>query len=171
MFTPEALRELHGRTHAGTIRLFEHCRQLSEEERRRELPGFGYPSVQQQLGHIVSAEEYWVMVLQDRYTAEMAGAAEEEEGAAYPTIDALEEYRARTAAVTADYLGNTAAAELNREREFMTWPSNRRVLVPAFVVLRVTTHAFHHRGQVAAMSRILGYPPPPSPALDFPVVP
>jgi uncharacterized damage-inducible protein DinB len=36
-------------------------------------------------------------------------------------------------------------------------------------VMRPITHAFHHRGQVVAMSRLLGYPPPASPALDFPL--
>lgn len=31
---------------------------------------------------------------------------------------------------------------------------------PAFILLHVITHAFHHKGQVVAMLRILGYPAP-----------
>jgi uncharacterized damage-inducible protein DinB len=31
---------------------------------------------------------------------------------------------------------------------------------PAFIVLHVITHAFHHKGQIVAMLRILGYPAP-----------
>ena len=29
---------------------------------------------------------------------------------------------------------------------------------PAYILLHVITHAFHHKGQVVAMLRILGYP-------------
>ena len=31
---------------------------------------------------------------------------------------------------------------------------------PAFILLHVITHAFHHKGQIVAMLRILGYPAP-----------
>jgi uncharacterized damage-inducible protein DinB len=31
---------------------------------------------------------------------------------------------------------------------------------PAFIVLHVKTHTFHHKGQIVAMLRILGYPAP-----------
>jgi uncharacterized damage-inducible protein DinB len=31
---------------------------------------------------------------------------------------------------------------------------------PAFIVLHVITHAFHHKGQIVAMLRIQGYPAP-----------
>jgi uncharacterized damage-inducible protein DinB len=31
---------------------------------------------------------------------------------------------------------------------------------PAFILLHVITHAFHHKGQMVAMLRILGYPAP-----------
>ncbi len=31
---------------------------------------------------------------------------------------------------------------------------------PAFILLHIITHAFHHKGQVVAMLRILGHPAP-----------
>jgi uncharacterized damage-inducible protein DinB len=31
---------------------------------------------------------------------------------------------------------------------------------PAFILLHVVTHTFHHKGQVVAMLRTLGYPAP-----------
>jgi uncharacterized damage-inducible protein DinB len=31
---------------------------------------------------------------------------------------------------------------------------------PAFILLHVITHAFHHKGQIVSMLRILGYPAP-----------
>jgi uncharacterized damage-inducible protein DinB len=31
---------------------------------------------------------------------------------------------------------------------------------PAFILLHVITHTFHHKGQVVAMLRMLGYPAP-----------
>jgi uncharacterized damage-inducible protein DinB len=171
MLDPAGLLEVHRRTHVGTSKLLDHCRSLSDEERLRELPGFGYSTVHQQLGHIISCEEYWIMVVQDKYipSSHLSG-AEEEEGAAYPTIDALEQYRSQTAAATAAYLHSTTVEELGMAREFMTWPENRRVLVPVMVVMRVLTHVFHHRGQIAAMCRLLGHPVPGG-ILDFPILP
>ncbi len=161
MFTSADLLELHTRAHAGLITLLEHCRQFSSEDLHRELEGFGYPTLQLQLHHIIDAEAWWSGVLQGRceYT---------DTDKLYPTVAALEAYREEVVAGTAAYLARATDAELNTAREMQTGGGTSRLLLPAHVFMRIFTHIFHHRGQVAAMCRLLGQPTPP---LDFPLAP
>jgi uncharacterized damage-inducible protein DinB len=177
MLEPSDLLEIHRRTHEGAITLLEHCARLSAEELCRELPGFGYPSVRKQLHHISEAEDYWIAVLRGEYAADGARAAHlsdhdyEAEVSKYPTVEALEGLRATVAAATQAYLAGTSAPQLAAPGEYCVWGGELVTLIPALVVLRPITHAFHHRGQVAAMCRLLGSPAPPSRALDFPLRP
>src|SRR5512146_565021 len=102
MFTPGDFIEIHRRTHSGTVRLLEHCRQLSPEERRRDLfaQGFGVPRVLEQLHHIISAEQYWLAVLRGRFAPGVERTEQElfdDELDNFPDIDALEAYRQRVA--------------------------------------------------------------------------
>jgi uncharacterized damage-inducible protein DinB len=155
MFTASDLLELHTRYHATLAKLLRHCRKLSADELQRELPGFGYPTVQQQLHHIVDAEAWWVGILEGRY--EYVDSV-----AQYPTVKAIEAYRKQVAAGTAAYLARVKHKELNTPREMQVWKRRRRTLVPAQVFMRPFTHGFHHIGQVAAMCRLLGQPIPPT---------
>lgn len=151
MYTATALLDLHERAHRNFAALLRHCGALSTAELDRELDGFGYPSVRLQIHHIIGAEEYWVGVLHGRVEAD-------DNDAAYPTIESLETYRARVAAVTGEYLRAASADELNTARPMMTWGHREQVLAPARVILRVVTHLYHHQGQVTAMCRLLGHP-------------
>jgi len=160
MYTAEMLRDVHERAHRSLQKLMEHCRELSADQLNRKLDGFGYGSIQLQLHHVIGAEQYWIGVLQGRVEAD-------ENDEAYPTIDALEAYRARVAAVSRDYLASATPEELNTTRRMMTWGGNERDLTPALVVLRPLTHIYNHQGQVAAMCRLMGKPVPPG--LDFPI--
>ena len=44
------------------------------------------------------------------------------------------------------------------ERYHEEWTTPHRT--PAFILLHVITHGFHHKGQIVAMLRLLGYPAP-----------
>ena len=55
MYSSIALLDMHERSQRSLRQLIEHCAELSAEELRRELPGFGYPTVQEQLLHVISA--------------------------------------------------------------------------------------------------------------------
>lgn len=161
MFTSADLLILHARAHTNLIKLLEHCRQFTPEELHRELDGFGYPTLQLQLHHIIEAEDWWIGVLQGRIE-------QIDTRLVHTTIPQLEAYREQVAAGTATYLAGTADAELNRPRPLLVDPGMTRVLIPALVVLRPFTHNYHHQGQAAAMCRLLGHPTPP---LDFPLAP
>ena len=162
MYTNEVLLDLHERAHRNLRQLLEHCTQLTAEELNRELDGFGYPSVRLQIHHEISAQEYWIGVLEGRVDPD-------ENDAAYPTIDSLEAYRLRVFSMTETYLQAASADELNAGRPMMTWGFQgnvERVLTPALVVIRTLTHLYHHQGQILAMCRLLGKP---ASGFDFPI--
>ncbi|MBI5368319.1 MAG: DinB family protein [Planctomycetes bacterium] len=161
MYTPEALLDLHERAHRSLQNLLAHCRRLSAEELDRAVPGFGYASVRLQLHHVMSAQEYWLGVLQGRSDPE-------DNEAAYPTLDALAGFRQQVAAATDAYLRRCSREELNTPRLMITWQKKEQRLVPALVVLRTLTHLYQHQGQITAMCRLLGKP---AAGMDFPIAP
>jgi len=161
MYAQPALLDLHERCHRSLRKYVDHCRVLSDEELDRELDGFGYATVRQQLHHAIGAERYWITVARGRMDA-----SEDEADAV--SIDVLESFRRFVSEATREYLRETPDEELNRPRMMTTWGGHEKMLAPAHVILRTQTHLFHHMGQIAAMCRLLGHPIPPG--LDFPVV-
>lgn len=157
-----ALLDLHRRTHLTLTRLLQHCAPFSAEELTREHEGFGYANLREQLSHVIGAEEYWLSVVLGTFK-------DDPQEPDCPTVEALEEYRRRVAAITEDYLRRTTDAELNTAREMWAWPGKMRSLVPALVILRTQTHIYQHQGQVLAICRLLGRPSPGN--LDFPLDP
>lgn len=160
MYTTEALADIHERTHRSLAKLMAHCALLSPADLDRELEGFGYPSVRLQLHHVIGAEEYWVGVLQGRVEADM-------DDAGYPTVAALDAYRARAGAATRSWIDATSDEALNTARPMLTWGGREQVLVPARVILRTQTHVFQHTGQIVPMCRLLGQP---AEGMDFPIL-
>ena len=160
MYTSAALSDLHTRCHQSLVKLIDHCAGFSGDELAREVEGFGYPSIRLQLHHIIGAEQYWVGVLRGLMLVD-----ELEED--YANIDALRAFHQRVAGITAEYINNADEPELNTPRKMTTWGGHERELVPARVILRTQVHIFDHKGQVAAMARLLGRPIPPG--LDFPL--
>lgn len=166
MYTPEALLDLHERTHRSLIKLIEHCGKLSTDELNRELPGFGFPSVKMQLLHTVGAEYYWISVARGDFDSPesieaLLGDYDEsrpEVLARYVDTASIESYRQKVAALTEEYFRGADSAGLSSPRELYCWPGKLRSLVPAHVIARIFTHIFHHQGQVLAMCRSLGQP-------------
>lgn len=159
MYTRQALLDLHDRAHRSLRLLIEHCGGLGEGALKRELPGFGYPTVHLQLDHVIGAERYWTGVLQGKLFVD-------DTSELYPTAASLEDFRVEVFGETAAYLHKTSEAELNAEREVLTWQGKKRLVVPARVIVRPCMHIYHHQGQVLAMCRLLGDPHPGG--LDFP---
>lgn len=151
MYSAESLLDIHARAHESLRRLIELCGALTDDESRRPLYGFGFPTVLGQLEHTIGAEVYWQTVLIRGYDKE----------ATLPELSglaAVESFRQRTASTTRAYLDGASAAELNTARVMISDPGEQRVLKPADVILRVVTHVFSHQGQILAMCRTLGKP-------------
>ena len=58
MYTATILLDIHARAHESLRRLIELCGTLTEDELRRPLQGFGFPTVLDQLQHTIGAELY-----------------------------------------------------------------------------------------------------------------
>ena len=159
MYTPTALLDLHTRSHRNLSDLLTHCGELTTEEIHREVPGFGYPTIQLQLHHVIGAQKYWMGVLQGRMDVD-------EDAPDYPTIESLEGFREQVYQAARLYLAASSEEELTTARTMITWGNNERVLVPAHVFVRTFAHIYHHMGQVTAMSRLLDKA---CPGVDFPI--
>jgi len=153
LFTKAGLLELHGACHDSLGILFANASQLPIELLGKHLPGFGFPTVWEQLTHILKVEENWILDLQNKRRNEQ----QEEE---FQGFKALFEKKSSVQRATQDYLSSLGEVALNRtlvERP-KHWVGELRS--PAFILLHLVTHAFHHKGQVVAMLRTLGYPTP-----------
>jgi len=151
MYNAESLRDIHARAHESLRRLIAFCGDLTIDELRRPVAGFGFPTVMRQLEHTIGAEVYWQTVVTRGYT-------EEATLPALPDLAAMEAFRRETESVTREYLERASATDLNSRREMISDPGKTRVLRPADVILRVVTHIFNHQGQVLAICRALGKP-------------
>ncbi|MCB1217540.1 DinB family protein [bacterium] len=161
------LIDFHNRTHEGLITYLEHCRALTTEQFLQPLEGFGIPSLQQQFNHVIGAEQYWSSVIRGEYRHEEFDASEDERD--QMTIEGLLGWRSEVAAATVAMLQQASTDWLATPALFMAWPGKERELQPRHVMMRIITHNFQHRGQIAAMCRLHGHPVPQG--LDFPLGP
>jgi uncharacterized damage-inducible protein DinB len=133
--------------------LVDHTTLLTADEFTRVLPGFGQPSVREQLMHILGAEERWVLRLQDAPTRKWSAAD-------FPTAAPLRVARERVMRATEGYLDRLPDAALNEALAQRPHEWIGELRSPAFILHHAMTHAFHHKGQVVAMCRLLGHPAP-----------
>jgi uncharacterized damage-inducible protein DinB len=153
MFNRDGIIELHALMHERMDLLLHHVATVPDELCRKPISGFGHATVWRQLVHILTCEEGWVHDLENRA---FAGWSEED----CPTMPALHAEKDRIRQATRTFLGSLTEEQVNTtlaERP-LDWGGELRS--PAFILLHVITHAFHHKGQVVAMLRILGYPAP-----------
>lgn len=153
MFTKDGIKELHGLMHERMDLLLRHVATVPDNLLREPLSGFGHPSVWKQLVHILSCEEGWMHDLQDK---PFAGWQEED----VATMAALQATKRRIVDAARAYLDSLSEAQLNATlaKRPQDWGGELRS--PAFILLHVITHAFHHKGQIVAMLRIQGHPAP-----------
>ena len=153
MFSKTGILQLHAAMHERLGLLLRHVATVPENLQHQLVPGFGHSSIWKQLVHILTCEEGWVHDLQYK---EFSGWHEED----CPTMATLLAAKDRIREATRSYLCGLTEQQLNTtlaERP-VDWGGELRS--PAFILLHVITHAFHHKGQVVAMLRMLGYPAP-----------
>jgi len=153
MFSKAGIIELHETMHERLDLLLRHVATVPDDLHHKLIPGFGHPSIWKQLVHIMTCEEGWVHDLQNKA---FSGWREED----CPTIAAMLAAKDRIREATRAYLEGLTEEQLNTTlaQRPVDWGGELRS--PAFILLHVITHAFHHKGQVVAMLRILGYPAP-----------
>jgi uncharacterized damage-inducible protein DinB len=153
MFTKSGIARLHDATHESLDVLLAHVATVPNPLLRQSLPGFGFPTVWRQLVHILTVEEGWIQDLQFK---PFDGWFEED----CPTIDTLSAAKERIRNETRAYLAGLTEAQLNTTLPGRPEGWSGELRSPAFILLHVITHSFHHKGQVVAMLRALGHPAP-----------
>lgn len=153
MFTKSGILELHAVTHERLELLIRHVGTLPQELHNKPIEGFGHSTIWKQLVHILTCEEGWVHDLQ---SLPFEGWFEKD----VPTIATMQAARQRVSEETRKYLNSLSEEQLNTTLASRPEGWGGELRSPAFILLHVITHAFHHKGQVVAMARILGYPAP-----------
>lgn len=154
MFTLAGIRKFHSWTHASLTLLFDHLATLpGPADYARELPGFGYSSIRAQVVHLLGCEIRWVNRLRNIPN-------ELWDDAQWPAIAHARELQSEAQARTLEYLSGLTDDQLNASTTLHFPDGDTAVRTPALILHHVLTHAFHHKGQIVAMCRILGHPAP-----------
>jgi uncharacterized damage-inducible protein DinB len=153
MFTKSGIIELHATMHERLDLLLSRVASVPDDLCRKQIAGFGHSSVWKQLVHILNCEEFWIHSLQNKTFADW----QEED---FPRIPDFLAAKDRIRKATQIYVGDLTKEQLNATlaKRPVDWGGKLRS--PAFILLHVITHAFHHKGQIVAMLRIVGYPAP-----------
>ena len=153
MFTLDGIRKLHGWTHASLSLLLHHLSTLSPDHYVKEVPGFGLPTLRQQVLHVFNGEGFWIHVLLNR-------PYRDREPAEYPTIADARLLQKEVRLQSLEFLTALSNDQLNAATELRFPDGDVAIRTPALVFHHVLTHAFHHKGQIVAMCRLLGHPAP-----------
>jgi len=152
MFTLDGIRKFHAWTHQSLTLLFDHLDILPAAAYVQEIPGFGYPSIHAQVIHLLGCEPRWISRLEGHPVLW--------DPTPWQTLTDARALQGESRARTIDYLAGLTEQRLNTPAEIQFSDTDILVRTPAHILHHVFTHAFHHKGQIVAMCRILGHPAP-----------
>jgi uncharacterized damage-inducible protein DinB len=153
VFTVDGVRKFHGWTHACLDLALDHLSMIPPDDYVREVSGFGFRTLREQAIHIFNCEGFWVHTLQGLRYADRT----HEDCPALVDVRLLQKEVNQS---THAYLSTLTDQRLNVDAELHFPDGGVSVRTPALVLHHVLTHAFHHKGQIAAMCRVLGHPNP-----------
>jgi len=153
VFTIDGIRKFHGWTHSCLSLLLDHLSTMPTSDYSKEVPGFGFSTLRQQVVHVFNCEGFWIHVLQgqpygDRNPADCPSVAD--------AMLLQQEVSRQTLA----YLSGITDQQLNANTQLRFPDGDIAIRTPALVLHHVLTHAFHHKGQIVATCRVLGHPAP-----------
>jgi uncharacterized damage-inducible protein DinB len=133
--------------------LLDYCATLAPADFVAPVPAFNNSSIRDLLVHVANVYLHWLVVEAQRQPRSYHDPAAATDVAAVRTI------YAETDEVVAGYLGYVSGRE--QQPELLQVPRRPKPLslTPLALFTHVTTHEFHHKGQVLSMSRQLGYTP------------
>lgn len=153
MFTLDGIRKLHAWTHQCLTLLFDHLATLAPADYAKDVPGFGSPNIRAQVIHCLNCEGFWVHTLEGKPFTD-------EDSAHFPTVADARVLQQKVRAYTLDFLSRLTAQQLNSPAELHFPDGDIAFRTPALILHHMLTHAFHHKGQIVAMCRLLGSPAP-----------
>jgi uncharacterized damage-inducible protein DinB len=160
MFTLDGIRQFHTWTHLCFDRALDHLATIPMADYTKDLPGFGSPNLRAQVIHNLNCEAFWIHVLQGL-------AFTDEAPALFPAVADARTLRDKVTAQTRSYLSTLTDAQLNTPATLHFPDGDTATRTPALILHHMLTHAFHHKGQIVAMCRILGHPAPDTDLNNF----
>jgi uncharacterized damage-inducible protein DinB len=160
MFTLDGIRQFHRWTHQSLTLLLDHLGTFSANDYTRELSGFGYASVHAQVVHLFGCEIRWLCRIRSVPQRDWNPAH-------WPGVSDARALQAEAQAMTLEYLAGLSDRQLNTPI-YIPFPEvGDLTRTPALILHHVFTHAFHHKGQIVAMCRLLGHPAPLTDLFQF----
>ena len=153
MFTLDGIRRFHFWTHDCLSLVLDHLSTIPAGKYTAELPDFGFRTLREQVIHIFNCEGFWIHTIQglkfnDRNPKDC------------PSVADARLLQREMSDQTLAYLSGLTSEQLNGDTELRFPDGDIAVRTPAFILHHVLTHAFHHKGQIVAMCRVLGHPAP-----------
>ena len=153
VFTVDGIRKFHSWTHSCITVVLDHLSTIPTGNYTSEVPGFGFPTLREQVIHIFNCEGFWVHALQGLTYRDRNPA-----GCSSVTDARL--LQREIGEQTRVYVSGLTDEQISSNTELRYPDGELAVRTPAFVIHHVLTHAFHHKGQIVAMCRVLGHPAP-----------
>jgi len=153
MFTLDGIRKFHDWTHSSLSRTLDHIAALPEGSYHTKLNGFGFATIGEQVLHIFQCEANWIHRAQG-IPVDSWSISE------YPAVQDAKVLQGEVRSETSAYLSGITEQHLNKEITLRFYNGFEMTATPAHVIHHVLTHAFHHKGQIVSMCRMLGYPAP-----------
>jgi uncharacterized damage-inducible protein DinB len=153
VFTLDGVRKFHCWTHGSLNLVLDHLSTMPANDYVTELSGFGFRTLREQTIHIFNCEGFWIQTLQGlRHTDRTPQDC--------PLLADVRLLQKEISHATDTYLSSLTNQQLNADTELHFSDGDVAVRTPALILHHVLTHAFHHKGQIAAMCRALGHPTP-----------
>lgn len=153
MFTVDGVRKLHGWTHASLDLVLDHLSTIPASDYDKQVPGFGFRTLREQVIHVFNCEGLWIHLLRGRPYVDRRPED-------CPHVADARRLQQEVSRQTHEYLAGLSDRELNMDTALRFQDGEVAVRTPALVLHHMLTHAFHHKGQIVAMCRVLGYSAP-----------
>lgn len=138
-------------------RLIEYCSEMPAEVFGSRRGDFGYGSLLATLLHVADCYRFWLAeTVMKRDLAEF-------QAQDYPDAGSLKVlFQDYVDPLVEEFLAGYGSPEaLGRPLNLhVHWQESPYPATPLWLMTHVITHEFHHKGQIVALGRVLGYPPP-----------
>jgi uncharacterized damage-inducible protein DinB len=160
MFSSDCLLKLHEWYCGSFDLLLAHCSGLPLEARHTKLAGFGWPTIHSQLMHVAECEAWWVATAQSQPFKDWPKDSDWWDFAECERPEDLADRYAAVREATRAFITSLTPEQLQQPRLLQLGGETGTYVSPALMLSHIITHGFHHKGQIVAMSRILGHPAP-----------
>jgi len=154
-----ALNELFDYNYWARDRQLQACAALTEEQFLRPL-GNSFPSLRDTLTHLLAVEWLWLERWRGRSPRTLLGPEE------FPTLAALSQRWTAVEREMREYVAGLTGEALDHSATFVNTRGKTWTYELWRMMVHLLQHQSYHRGQVTALFRQLGVPPPKVDFLD-----